>query len=158
MKQLWLILVFCLLGLLCSCYTPAFVVSLHEFSDPQLQTRLNETVRDTRFTNPRTIKRFPFLHSRAFCGGEMYGPAKNGKYGLKLQVDRWYAGAMSQVAGDYLGCPYAVSVDGLYVGCSHFTRDMRERGICEIEPIFSRNEAQKIIEHLKKNYEHFNNQ
>ena len=156
MRHLQFILLLCALGFLCSCYTPAFVVSLHEFSDQRLKTNLNEQVRDTQFSNPRTIKRFPFLHSRAFCAGEMYGPAKNGKYGLKLQIDRWYAGAMSQVAGDYLGCPYAVSVDGLYVGMSHFTREMRDRGICEIEPIFSKNEAQKIIEYLEKNYEHFN--
>lgn len=142
--------------LLCSCYHPAFVLSLHEFSDAQLKTNLNHTVRDNNFLNPRTIRRFPFLHSRAFCGGEMYGPDKKGRYGLRLQVDRWNLDAMKQVAGNYYGMLYAVSIDGIYVGSSHFNRSMRDTPVCEIEPIFTRNEAEKTIEYLQKNYEHFN--
>ena len=142
--------------MLCGCYHPAFVVSLHEFSDPRIKTNLNHTVRDSNFVNPRTVKRVPFLHSRGFTGGEMYGPEKNGKYGLRLQVDRWGTDSMRQAAGEYLGCAYAVSIDGLYVGASHFNRSMRDTNICEIEPVFSKNEAEKILKHLEKNYNHFN--
>ena len=141
----------------CKSYQPAFVLSLHEFEEPQLVTNLSKTVRDPTRQFSHTIRKFSFLDARNFLFGELYGPNEQGRYGLRIQVDRWYLGAMHQTAGANLGLVYAVVVDGMYVGYSHFNKTMRDTDVLEIEPLWSLRDAQLILDSLPKNYKHFNN-
>lgn len=149
------------LGLLllasCKSYEPVFVLSLHEFEESQMATKLSRTVRDPTRQFSHTIRRLSFLDARNFLFGEIYGPNEEGRYGLRIQVDRWYLGAMHQTAGSNLGLIYAVVVDGMYVGYSHFNKSMRDTDILEIDPLWSLRDAQLLLDSLPKNYQHFNN-
>lgn len=147
-----------LLFLLASCqsYRPVFVLSLHEFEEPEMVTNLSKTVRDPTRQFSHTIRRNSFLNAKNFLGGEVTGPNAQGRYGVRIQVDRWYLGAMRQLAGANLGLVYAVVVDGIYVGYSHYNRSMRDSAILEIEPLWNLRDAQMIVENLRPNYEHYN--
>lgn len=140
----------------CRSYKPAFVLSLHEFNEPQVVTNLSQTVKDPTRQFSHTIKKFPFLNARDFLFGEISGPNAQGRYGLRIQVDRWRLGTMHQTAGMNLGLVYAVIVDGMYVGYSHFNKAMRDTGVLEIDPIWSLRDAQMILDSMPKNYKHFN--
>ena len=94
----------------CRTYTPAFVLSLHEFADPQISTRLNKQVRNSNREWQYTIQNFPFMDARDFLGGELYGPDENGCYGLRIQVDMWSLNRMHHTAGANLGLLFAVVV------------------------------------------------
>ena len=107
-----------LLGMLlasCNTYKPVFVLSLHEFANPQVSTSLSKQVRNSNRELQYTIKNFPFLSARSFLDAEPYGPDKDGFYGLRIKVDIWNLGAMRHTAGSNLGLVYAVVVDGTYV-------------------------------------------
>ena len=141
----------------CQSYQPAFVLSLHEFEEPQLVTNLSKTVRDPTRQFSHTIRNLSFLDARTFLYGELVGPNEQGRYGLRIHFDRWYLGAMHQAAGSNLGMVYAVVVDGMYVGYSHFNKAMRDTDVLEIAPLWSLRDAQLILDALPKNYKHFNN-
>ena len=147
------------LGLLllgsCNTYQPVFVLSLHEFAEPQIATRLSKNVQDPTRQFSHTIQNFPFLDSRSFLFGELYGPNEQGRYGLRIQVDRWHQGTMHQEAGANLGLVYAVVMDGMYVGYSHFNKTMRDTEILEIDPLWNLRDAQMILDSIPKNYKHF---
>ena len=151
---LFLLLALLLLGASCQTYTPAFVLSLHEFANPQVSTRLSKQVRNPSREWQYTIRNFPFLDARSFLGGELYGPDEGGFYGLRLQVDRWALGTMHHTAGSNLGLVYAVEVDGTYVGTSHFTPEMRDQDILVIEPLWTLYDATRIVENLEGNRKH----
>ncbi|MBR4125111.1 MAG: hypothetical protein IKR13_02815 [Victivallales bacterium] len=148
------------LGLLllasCQTYEPAFVLSLHEFEEPQVVTNLSRKVHDPTREFSHTIRKLSFMDARNLLFGELYGPNEQGRYGLRIQVDKWYVGAMHQTAGANLGMIYAVIVDGMYVGYSHFNKTMRDTSVLEIEPLWNLRDAQMILESIPKNYEHFN--
>ncbi|MBR6470976.1 MAG: hypothetical protein IKS83_04205 [Victivallales bacterium] len=146
-----------LLGVSCKTYHPAFVLSLHEFEDPKIATRLSKTVQDPTRQFSHTIRRYAFLDARSFLGGEIYGPDENGRYGLRIAVDQWHHGIMHQTAGANLGLIYAVMMDGMYMGYSHFDKSMRDTEILEIEPLWNLRDAQMILDSIPKNYKHFNN-
>lgn len=145
-----------LLGMLlasCNTYKPVFVLSLHEFANPQVNTSLSKQVRNSNRELQYTIKNFPFLSARSFLDAEPYGPDEDGFYGLRIKVDIWNLGAMRHTAGSNLGLVYAVVVDGTYVGTSHFTPQMRDGDILVIEPLWNEYEATKIAEHVRLNRE-----
>lgn len=137
-------------------YVPAFVLSLHEFSDPSIGEGLSKSVRNTSRDLRYTIDTVAFLDARCFLGGEVYGPDEKGKYGLRIGIDMWYLGIMHHTAGSNLGLPYAVVVDGTYIGVSHFTSEMRDQDILVIEPLWNLYDATKIAENIKSNRDHFN--
>jgi hypothetical protein len=140
----------------CQTYTPAFVLSLHEFADPGVSTRLSKQVRNTSREWQYTIKNFPFLDARNFLDGEVYGPDEEGFYGLKIVVSRWSLGNMHHTAGSNLGLVFAVVVDGTYIGTSHFTAEMRDQDILVIEPLWNLYDATKIAENIAANQKHLN--
>lgn len=141
----------------CATYQPAFVLSLHEFDDPQLATRLNKQVRNSSREWQYTIKKTPFLEASSFLAGEVYGPNDEGLYGLRLQIDLWHKGLMREMATANLGNVYAVVVDGTYIGTSHFSAEMRNSELLVIDPLWNLYDATKIVENLKDNQSHFNN-
>ena len=159
MLRIYSILFMASLLLLASCqsYQPAFVLSLHEFEEPQVVTNLTRTVRDPTRQFSHTIRKLSFLDARNFLFGELYGPNDQGRYGLRIQVERWHLATMNQTAGTNLGMVYAVLVDGMYVGYSHFNKSLRDTNVLEIEPIWSLRDAQMILDSIPKNYKHFNN-
>ena len=148
-----------MLALMASCksFQPAFVLSLHEFEEPEMVTNLSKTVRDPTRQFTHTVRKYSFLNAKNFLGGELTGPNESGRYGLRIHVDRWYLGAMHQLSGANLGLVYAVVVDGIYVGYSHYNRSMRDSEFLEIEPLWSLRDAQMILDNLRPNYEHYNN-
>lgn len=145
-----------LLVVSCETYQPAFVLTLHEFDDPQMMTNLSKTVQDPTRQFSHTIRKYPFLSSRNFLDGEIYGPSENGRYGLRILVNRWDQGAMHQIAGANIGLVYAVIMDGIYAGYSHFNKSMRDSEILEIDPLWNLRDAQMILDNIPKNYKHFN--
>ena len=138
-------------------YEPVFVLSLHEFENPMLaKSKLVTHVQDTNLHHERSIRRFPFLDARHCPEAKMYGPAQNGLYGIHLHVSPWQVHAMQQIAGNNAGLIYAVAVDGMYVGYSHFTREMIVGDVCTIEPIWTEQQARNIVEHVHRNFRSLN--
>lgn len=155
---------FFLLGLLmllllssCVTYQPVFVLTLHEFADPNVATRLSKQVRNSSREWQYTIKQSPFLDARGFVDGEVYGPNEEGFYGIRVEVDMWSRGVLNHMAGSNLGTVFAVVVDGTYIGTSHFTTEMRDGKDLIIEPLWNLYDATRIVEHLKDNQKQLNN-
>ena len=149
--------------LLCGCqtwhkltYTPVYVISLHEFEDQKVATDLVTAVTDRDYKHPRSVKRFPFLDSRSFPAGEVTGPDENGRYGIRLFTNRWSVGPMQQTSNSNYGSYFAVVIDGMYAGASRFNREMCRGAVCELDKLWNRREAEKIVEHLDGNYRYNN--
>lgn len=138
----------------CASYTPAFVLSLHEFADQNLSTRLSKQVRNANREWQYTIKNFSYLDARSFLEAEAYGPDEEGLYGLRIRVDKWSLPQMHHTAGSNLGLVFAVVLDGTYIGTSHFTPEMRDSDLLVIEPLFSHYDALKIVENMPLNQQH----
>ncbi|MBO7741594.1 MAG: hypothetical protein J6S21_03485 [Victivallales bacterium] len=133
-------------------YTPVYVISLHEFESQRVTSDLVTAVTDRDHSNPRSVKRFPFLDSRSFPSGEVTGPDENGRYGIRLFASRWSVGTMQQTASSNYGAYFAVVIDGMYAGASRFNREMCNSMVCELDKLWNRREAERIVEHIERNY------
>ncbi len=152
--RLTIALALCFLFMGCRSRPNIYVLSLHEFTSRSITSGLVVQIKDQDYDHERSVQRFPFLNSASFPRGEVYGPDKRGRYGIRLEVERYSLQNFHTVATARYGQYFAVVVDGAYVGCSRFTADMRTGNICTIEPIWNnRFEAQQIVDNLAYNFD-----
>ena len=135
-------------------YHPVFTLSLHEFSDVN-GSRLTVGVKDTAHLYSREVMKYGFLTSRDITAAEVYGPAENGKYGLRLTVSVWQANDVRTTACSNSGVLFAVLLDGEYIDCAQFIRETYAGDAFVVEPVFTKYVAEQIASHAERNFEYF---
>ncbi|MBP5673865.1 MAG: hypothetical protein J6X49_15875 [Victivallales bacterium] len=152
-KNLWLLLPL----LLCAGCTyfepPVFCLSLHREVKRDAfapETELIQPVYDVLGKNGHVVSRFRILDSSFFGAVELV-PGDNGKWGLRLQLDRKGIGVWRQATGEYARQTLVVLLDG-YVCGTMVIPPYDESGYVMIPPLWSEQEARKIASHVESNY------
>lgn len=135
-------------------YHPVFTLSLHEFSDVN-GSRLTIGVKDVAHVYSRNVMKYGFLTSRDITAAEVYGPGEDGKYGLRLTINKWQVNDVRTTANTNAGVLFAVLLDGEYIDCAHFVRETYEGDSFVVEPIFTKYVAEQIADHVERNFEYF---
>lgn len=138
-------------------YTPVFQISLHQYAGEELtDSRIKAVVRDPLTEQQRAIYRNNFLDARRIVKGELKQDAETGRYGIVITVDKYAVSTLLHLTGETPGDPFAVTIDGFYVGSGRFPKRTTGTNTLELPPIWSRVEAEKIVEYIDKNYKHYN--
>ncbi len=138
-------------------YTPVFQISLHQFAGEELaDSRIKTPIRDPLTEQMREIYRNSFLDSRRMVKGEVKEDPKSGRYGIVIHVDRFGVSTLLHLSGEMPGDPFAVIIDGFFVGTGRFPKRVTNGSMLELPPIWSKREATVIVEHIEKNYTHYN--
>ena len=156
MKHILLLLSACLL--LTGCMSDAiFCISLHKISTKESfapESLLVRTATDVSGDNAGDITPFPIVDSSSF-GSVQYVKGDNDKWGLRLRMDRRGLGLWRQATAQYQGGRIAVLIDGFYAG-DFVIKEYDPSGFVIIPPLWSKDEARQIAEHVKKNYDILN--
>ena len=150
---LWFLL-FCSAG--CALFNwkqPVFCLSLHREVRRDAfapDTALIQPVHDIMGHNEHIVSRFPIVDSSCFGDVELVR-GDNGKWGLRLKLDRKGIGLWRQATGEYGSQTMVILLDG-YVCGTMMIPSYDESGYLVIPPIWSEQEARKIASHVVVNY------
>lgn len=137
----------------CSSYEPSYVVGLHCFADRNLDpSRFVQTVWDPLQAQQVQVYANAFLGARRFYAGEVLLASEGRKCGLRLYIDQRGHNVWRQSIGEFRGSEFAVIVDGFYVGRTAFPKDFTVLNYVDLSPLWGRGEAERIVEHVEKNY------
>jgi len=144
-----------LLSIMASCqsYEPVYVVGLHCFADKNLDpSHFVQVVWDPMQSKQVQVYANAFLGARRFYAGEVLTAPKGEKCGLRLYIDQRGHNVWRQNIGQFRGSEFAVVVDGFYVGRTAFPTDFEVLTQVDLSPLWGRGEAERIAEHIEKNY------
>ena len=159
MKRTWRCMVVAGLALLlcgtgCSYFKPAvFCLSLHREIRPDAfapDTELIQPVQDALGGNRHFVSRFPEVDSSCFGSVELVR-GDNGKWGLRLMMDRKGTGLWRQLTGEHSKQTLVILLDG-YVCGTMTIPSYDESGFVMIPPIWTEQEARRIASHVETNY------
>ena len=152
----WLVLAGALLlGVGCSTLEPIYVISLHEYSlkEAGAVSRLNLEAAGPGMTKATDIARIPFVDARNLYKADVVpSKEKPGRFGIRLYADAFGKNRLMQAAGGRDGLPFAVVVDGFYVGESKLDEAKAYEGILELAPLWGEREAKSIADNVSVNY------
>ena len=138
-------------------YRPVFQISLHQYAGEELaDSRVKSVIRDPLTEQTRAIYRNNFLDSRRIMRGEIKEDPQTGRYGIVVYVDRFGVSTLLHLSGETPGDPFAVIIDGFFVGSGRFPKRVSNGASLELPPMWSKREATVIVEHIEKNYKHYN--
>ena len=135
-----------------------YFLSLHQLADS------TENTANTRFhtiafgadgITKVNIITYPVVSSQNILKAEV-APGKNRKCGLRIFFDRQGTGRWLNASVYNHGERLAILVDSLLVGYVSLPSRPDQRGFADLPPLWSRQEAQDIVAHVKKNYQSTN--
>lgn len=136
---------------------PVFCLSLHREVRRDAfapDTALIQPVYDVLGRNEHIVERFPLLDSSSFGDVELVR-GDNGKWGLRLKMDRKGIGLWRQATGEYGGHTLVILLDGYFCGMMKIP-PYDESGFLMIPPIWHEQEARRIASHVLTNYQKTN--
>jgi hypothetical protein len=147
-------LVLCMTG--CALFnwnTPVFCLSLHREVRRNAfapETALIQPVYDVMGRNEHIVSRFPIVDSSCFGDAELVR-GDNGKWGLRMKLDRKGMGLWRQATGEYGHPTMVILLDGYFCG-TMMIPPYDESGILMLPPLWSEMEARRIASHVASNY------
>ena len=149
-------LVLCMTG--CALFnwnTPVFCLSLHREVRRNAfapETALIQPVYDVMGRNEHIVSRFPIVDSSCFGDAELVR-GDNGKWGLRMKLDRKGMGLWRQATGEYGNQTMVILLDGYFCGTgTMMIPPYDESGILMLPPLWSEMEARRIASHVASNY------
>lgn len=144
---------------MCSCSIldrqTVFYISIHELvsETERVEGGLIIVVKTPDEQIERHIRRFPLLSSANIYKAEVLPGDDGVKWGLRLFFDETAKAAMwREASGYHSGEEVAVVVDGFFSGCTALPSRFNESGILEVRPLWSKQEAQYIVNNVERNY------
>ncbi len=134
-----------------------YVISLHELAtDDPAYSQFCRIVCDAQQTRKVRIHLQAFLDAKRFYQAEVI-PANGSNYcGIRLYFDRFGNNTLLQACAQKKGQPFAVLIDGFFIGLSNFPNQLDGLSFLDLEPLWSAMEAEQIIDSVAENYRHFN--
>lgn len=131
-----------------------YTLSLHEpASDEYGETGLHMLVADTFNNKAVKVNTYPFITSKYIYKAEVLPEANNeGKYAIRIYPDRAGKNVLMQISMQKRGTGFAVLMDGFLQGFSHFPKNVSHLDYIDLEPLWNKNEAEKVAENAKINY------
>ena len=130
-----------------------YVISLHELAtDDPAYSQFCRTVWDAQQTRKVRIHLQAFLDAKRFYQAEVI-PADGSNYcGIRLYFDRFGHNTLLQAAAQKQGQPFAVLIDGFFIGLSDFPNRPDGLSWLDLKPLWSAMEAEQIVDHVPKNH------
>ena len=134
-------------------YKPVFNLSLHREVRRDAfapETSLVQPVYDVMGRNEHFVSRFPIVDSSCFGEAELVH-GDNGKWGLRMRLDRKGIGLWRQATGEYGSQTMVILLDGYFCG-TMMIPPFDESGYLMLPPLWSELEARRIASHVPTNY------
>ena len=134
-------------------YKPVFNLSLHREVRRDAfapETSLIQPVYDVMGRNEHFVSRFPIVDSSCFGEAELVH-GENGKWGLRMKLDRKGIGLWRQATGEYGSQTMVILLDGYFCG-TRMIPPYDESGYLMLPPLWSELEARRIASHVPSNY------
>ncbi|MBO7621782.1 MAG: hypothetical protein J6T06_14825, partial [Victivallales bacterium] len=134
-------------------YKPVFNLSLHREVRRDAfapETSLIQPVYDVMGRNEHFVSRFPIVDSSCFGEAELVH-GENGKWGLRMKLDRKGIGLWRQATGEYGSQTMVILMDGYFCG-TMMIPPYDESGYLMLPPLWSELEARRIASHVPSNY------
>ena len=132
---------------------PSYVISLHELAkDDQAYSQLCRTVWNPQQTRSVRIHSYAFLNAKRFYQAEVMPSDGNNPCGIRLYFDRFGHHTLLQACAQKKGQPFAVLVDGFFIGLSDFPSQLDECSFLDLAPLWSPLEAKQIADSIPENY------
>ena len=134
-------------------YKPVFNLSLHREVRREAfapETSLVQPVYDVMGRNEHFVSRFPIVDSSCFGEAELVH-GDNGKWGLRMRLDRKGIGLWRQATGEYGSQTMVIMLDGYFCG-TMMIPPYDESGYLILPPLWSELEARRIASHVPSNY------
>lgn len=150
---LWSLLMGCAGCALFDRYKPVFNLSLHREVRRDAfapETSLIQPVYDVMGRNEHFVSRFPIVDSSCFGEAELVH-GENGKWGLRMKLDRKGIGLWRQATGEYGSQTMVILMDGYFCG-TMMIPPYDESGYLMLPPLWSELEARRIASHVPSNY------
>ena len=114
------------------------------------ETSLIQPVYDVMGRNEHFVSRFPIVDSSCFGEAELVH-GENGKWGLRMKLDRKGIGLWRQATGEYGSQTMVILLDGYFCG-TMMIPPYDESGYLILPPLWSELEARRIASHVPSNY------
>ncbi|MBO7090499.1 MAG: hypothetical protein J6W23_01850, partial [Victivallales bacterium] len=114
------------------------------------ETSLIQPVYDVMGRNEHFVSRFPIVDSSCFGEAELVH-GENGKWGLRMKLDRKGIGLWRQATGEYGSQTMVILMDGYFCG-TMMIPPYDESGYLMLPPLWSELEARRIASHVPSNY------
>ena len=134
-------------------YKPVFNLSLHREVRRDAfapESSLVQPVYDVMGRNEHFVSRFPIVDSSCFGEAELVR-GDNGKWGLRMRLDRKGIGLWRQATGEYGSQTRVILLDGYFCG-TMMIPPYDESGYLMLPPLWSELEARRIASHVPSNY------
>lgn len=134
-------------------YKPVFNLSLHREVRRDAfapESSLVQPVYDVMGRNEHFVSRFPIVDSSCFGEAELVR-GDNGKWGLRMRLDRKGIGLWRQATGEYGSQTMVILLDGYFCG-TMMIPPFDESGYLMLPPLWSELEARRIASHVSSNY------
>ena len=134
-------------------YKPVFNLSLHREVRRDAfapESSLVQPVYDAMGRNEHFVSRFPIVDSSCFGEAELVR-GDNGKWGLRMRLDRKGIGLWRQATGEYGSQTMVILLDGYFCG-TMMIPPFDESGYLMLPPLWSELEARRIASHVPSNY------
>ena len=134
-------------------YKAVFNLSLHREVRRDAfapETSLIQPVYDVMGRNEHFVSRFPIVDSSCFGEAELVH-GENGKWGLRMKLDRKGIGLWRQATGEYGSQTMVILMDGYFCG-TMMIPPYDESGYLMLPPLWSELEARRIASHVPSNY------
>lgn len=134
-------------------YKPVFNLSLHREVRRDAfapESSLVQPVYDVMGRNEHFVSRFPIVDSSCFGEAELVR-GDNGKWGLRMRLDRKGIGLWRQATGEYGSQTMVILLDGYFCG-TMMIPPFDESGYLMLPPLWSELEARRIASHVPSNY------
>ena len=136
---------------------PVFCLSFHKIVAPGSfapQTMLIRPVSSYEGREEVSVSRFPLIDSSCFGDVQLFR-GTNGKWGLRLMMDRRGQNLWRQALVENRNAKVAIVLDGFLIHTMDFPKNM-ENGIVLLPPIWRESEARQVAEHVVSNYKILN--
>lgn len=134
-----------------------YLISLHELAnDDMVYSQLSRTVWDPQQIRQVRINAYAFLDARSFYQAVVTSAENSSNCGIRLYFDRFGHNTLLQAAAQKQGQPFAVLIDGFFVGFSDFPNRLDGLSWLELPPLWSAMEAEQIVDYIPKNYRRLN--
>ncbi|MBQ6471029.1 MAG: hypothetical protein IJJ33_03515 [Victivallales bacterium] len=135
-----------------------FFLSLHQLTDATVNsagTRFHTIALSADGVTKANIITYPVVSSQQILKAEV-APGKNRKCGLRIFFDRQGTSRWLNASVYNRGERLAILVDSLLVGYVSLPSRPDNRGYADLPALWTRQEAQDIVAHAKKNYQSTN--
>ena len=137
---------------------PVFFLSFHQLAAgaETIPGGLIMPVRSADEAQERYVRRFPLLTSEYIYKAELLPSPDGRRHGLRVYFDDTAVGLWRDASGYHYGAEVAVIVDGFLAGYTDLPARMDENKIFDIRALWSRQEAQAIVDNVGRNYKIYN--